>query len=199
MRETDAVYDEGAWSKLPEYGKLQQDQPCLDYLLCALLKRDCEEGESVLDVGCGSGRLAFQFKSGYTGIDITPSYVQMARERFPNLTWVEGDCRALPFPDESFDRTWSSNLLIHLPWDDISLALKEMARVTRKAIYLSSTFDDSSDVKIITDVYRGLHFIQNTIDFNYVQVPGWTLHKVGDGKSYVILRKSLPDEGDTAH
>jgi SAM-dependent methyltransferase len=191
MRETDKVYDPTAWSKLPLYGKFQQETQ-----LCGLLDKtlsdDLQEGESVLDVGCGAGRLAHQFKRGYTGIDITPHYIELAKEKFPHLTWVLGDCRSLPFPDQSFDRTWSTNLLIHLPWDDIKVALNEMVRVTRKAIYLCSVFDDYSEVQIIPDDSKGIPFIYNRIPYEDLRIPGWTLESVGEGRVYVVMRKSSP-------
>lgn len=188
---TDAYYDPKGWQKLPEYGRLQQAQPLLDSVFVAILKEEVMEGESVLDVGCGAGRLAFHFDSGYTGIDITPSYIELAKKKFPNLTWVEGDCRKLPFPDQSFDRTWSSNLLIHLAWDDIRLALKEMARVTRKAIYLCSLFGERGEIQVISsDRTNYLPFIYNQIPYDYIDLPGWEMEMVEDGSHYLIFRKT---------
>lgn len=186
---TDKVYDETAWSQLPSYGKFQQEHQ-LKMHIYDILKRDLQEGESVLDVGCGAGRLAFIVAGRYVGLDITPCYLQLARDKFPMHEWILGDCRSLPFPDESFDRVWSSNLLIHLPWDDIKVALKEMARVAKKAIYLTSCFGIFSQVEVRLGE-NGIPFIYNTIPFKDLRLPGWSLEKIDKGNFFVVLRKGL--------
>ena len=74
------------------------------------LRRDI----SILDVGCGTGfplfELADMFGSScqVTGIDIWTEGIARAREKLqaymlPNVTIVEGDASAMPFPDAQFD------------------------------------------------------------------------------------------------
>jgi SAM-dependent methyltransferase len=53
---------------------------------------------SVLDAGCGSGRVAIELaRRGVevVGADINPSMLDVARERGPDITWVESDLGAL--------------------------------------------------------------------------------------------------------
>lgn len=57
-------------------------------------------GRDVLDLGCGSGRPIAEYliKSGMRiiGVDGAASLVGMARESFPEQTWIVADMRELP-------------------------------------------------------------------------------------------------------
>ena len=49
---------------------------------------------SVLDAGCGTGRVALELhRRGHdvAGVDLDPSMLDVARAKAPELTWVEGD------------------------------------------------------------------------------------------------------------
>jgi len=63
--------------------------------LCAAL---VPVGSRVLDAGCGTGRVAIRLAElGYdvTGTDVDPSMLAVARERAPDLRWVEADLSGL--------------------------------------------------------------------------------------------------------
>ena len=63
--------------------------------LCAAL---VPVGSRVLDAGCGTGRVAIRLAElGYdcTGTDLDPSMLAVARERAPQLRWVEADLSTL--------------------------------------------------------------------------------------------------------
>jgi SAM-dependent methyltransferase len=76
-------------------------------------------GTEVLDVGGGLGGparlLAERFGCSVTVIDITPSYVEAARELTARLGLADrvrhelGDALDLPFADASFDLVWTQN------------------------------------------------------------------------------------------
>lgn len=90
----------------------------------------------VLDVGCGTGNLAMCLASdpdivGVHGLDLSATYVEYASRRNidPRLGFQQGDARALPFPDASFDHAVSMLVLQFVPQAD--LAVREMCRVTR--------------------------------------------------------------------
>jgi ubiquinone/menaquinone biosynthesis C-methylase UbiE len=195
MKETDVVYSTEAWARLPLYGKFMQDNWKLDLTIFPYLEKDLQDGENILDVGCGSGRLAFYLNwtkrdNPYTGLDITPYYIELARKALPRYTWVEGDCRSLPFPDQSFDVVCSTNLLIHLPWDDVKKSIDEMVRVARKAVYLCGSFAEEGSTHIELDIVAGMPFLFNVTPFSSLIIPGWTVEKIDDGRIYVVLRKS---------
>lgn len=93
-------------------------------------------GLRVLEIGCGLGTDAVQFaRAGahYTGIDLTPRAISLARKRFSLLDLPGdlhvGDAEALDFDDDSFDLVYSHGVLHHTP--DIHAAVKEISRVLR--------------------------------------------------------------------
>jgi SAM-dependent methyltransferase len=94
------------------------------------------DGESLLDVGSGTGALAEAMaaaapSSPIVGIDPSAPYVAFARARQPgaHVRFEVGDAQQLRFTDASFDRTLSLLVLNFIP--DRGKALTEMVRVTR--------------------------------------------------------------------
>ena len=72
-----------------------------------------EPGESVLDVGCGTGTLAIAAKrrvgptGAVSGIDASPEMIarasKKARKAGIEVAFQEGVAQTLPFPDAQFD------------------------------------------------------------------------------------------------
>jgi SAM-dependent methyltransferase len=98
-------------------------------------------GESVLDVGCGTGSLAVEAKRrvGATGVvfgvDASPEMIAQARRK-ADRTGAEIDFRigraeSLPFPDASFDVVLSTLMMHHLPRALRDLLAAEIRRVLR--------------------------------------------------------------------
>ena len=98
-------------------------------------------GESVLDVGCGTGSFAMVAdqrvgSSGCVrGIDASPEMIARAeakaRQAGRRIDFAVALAEALPHPDRSFDIVTASFLLRHLPPDARRGPLLEMARVAR--------------------------------------------------------------------
>jgi SAM-dependent methyltransferase len=91
-------------------------------------------GDQVLDIGCGPGNFTRSFVPAaepglVVGFDASRTMLAAAarREVGPNLAYVRGDARALPFADAEFDAVCCFGTL-HL-LDDPLAALDEMARV----------------------------------------------------------------------
>ena len=89
-----------------------------------------------LDVGCGTGILAFCLANNAAtisvhGIDLSTAYIDHARARIRDarLDFRVGDACALPFADASFDHSLSMLALQFIP--QAQLAVCEMTRVTR--------------------------------------------------------------------
>jgi SAM-dependent methyltransferase len=93
-------------------------------------------GLRILDVGCGDAVLAVglaQRGALVTGIDVDPRMLAAGRVRgaasgvAPEL--MQGDIRALPFADGSFDMVLAVTVLCFV--DDAARGVREMARVLR--------------------------------------------------------------------
>lgn len=89
-------------------------------------------GCALLDVCCGPGAVAEAAAArgaDVRGVDLTESFVAIARRRVPGARFEAGDAEALPFPDAAFDAAVCGYGVIHLPRP--AAALAEMARVLR--------------------------------------------------------------------
>ena len=91
-------------------------------------------GRTWLDVGCGTGELAFMAAATgatVTGADLSPALVETARrqaaERGVDVTFEVGDAETLQYPDDSFDIVTSSVGAIFAP--DHRAVASELARV----------------------------------------------------------------------
>ncbi len=104
--------------------------------------------EVVLDLACGTGNAALraaEHGARVTGLDVTPELLEQARAQAPELTWVEGDAQALPFPDASFDVVLSVFGCMFAP--DHRRTRDEILRVLRpdgRAVIASWTPDGDS-------------------------------------------------------
>ncbi len=91
-------------------------------------------GESLLDVGCGTGYFTRRFAESagaVTGVDMNPAMLRVAQTQAgAGERYLTGDARALPFPDRSFDLCTPVTALgfIH----EQRQALAEILRVTRR-------------------------------------------------------------------
>jgi len=89
--------------------------------------------ERALDVGCGTGALAYVLAERVgevVGIDESEAYVAAAREHAPaGCTFVVGDATALPFPYGDFDLVGCLRVLHHVRRPE--LVVSELARVAR--------------------------------------------------------------------
>lgn len=105
---------------------------------------DARGGEKWLDVGCGTGELAFMAAAtgaDVTGCDISPNLVETARrqaaERGLEIPFEVADAEALPYGDASYDIVTSSIGAIFAP--DHAVVASELARVCRPGGRLGMT------------------------------------------------------------
>jgi SAM-dependent methyltransferase len=98
---------------------------------------------SLCDIGCGAGALLAHVRSyGISGVGIEPDPARMAEAKATGLDVRGGTAETLPFADASFDLVTFENSLHHVT--DIPQALREAARVARRAIVIVDPWFDLS-------------------------------------------------------
>jgi 23S rRNA (adenine-N6)-dimethyltransferase len=92
---------------------------------------DVRASDLVVEIGAGAGRLTAELAreaKRVVAIEIDPYLAERLRGRWPNVTVVEGDALAVPFPDETFRVVANipfahTNDLLHRLFDDPRLPL----------------------------------------------------------------------------
>jgi SAM-dependent methyltransferase len=109
-----------------------------------------QDGESILDVGSGTGVLASAIAAAkpsaqIVGIDPSPGYVATARTqaRHERVRYLVGDAQTLDFADDTFHRTISQLVLNFVP--DPAKAVAEQVRVTRVGGVVAAAVWDYGD------------------------------------------------------
>ena len=96
------------------------------------------EGQTLLDVGCGTGHNLEFFKQiglQASGVDASEPMLEVASSRFGSETRLSlGRAESLSFEDRSFDIVTLITVLEFSP--DPMAALREAVRVAREAVYL---------------------------------------------------------------
>ena len=131
-----------AWSKpsaIDYYAQNRQQYSDLYPSEKVFLPRVLFPGAKVLDVGCASGGFYNIMRSlepsvVYTGIDIAPPAIQMAKEKFPEGRFMVTDGIEMPFEDDSFDLVHCTSVLVIEP--RYKELLKEMYRVSNRFVLM---------------------------------------------------------------
>jgi len=142
-------------------------------------------GKTVLDIGAGSGRLAFAaaekaawvYASEPVGTLREFMRDKIAREGIANVRVLDGLVTALPFPDNTFDVVMSG----HVVGDDWDSELAEIERVCKPGGWMLNCPGDSE---------------RNLKPKPELTSRGWEeIHYIGSfGKDVYIHRKRLPQE-----
>lgn len=95
------------------YHRTISTDPQMKKILKAL---EIKETDQILDIGCGVGdytnEINHLFSKNVTGMDLN---VSAAKKKYPGVNFLDYNCNTkLPFPDESFDKIVSINLIEHL-------------------------------------------------------------------------------------
>ena len=86
-------------------------------------KFDAYKDKSMVEIGCSIATDGLEFAkrgANYTGVDLTPQGIELARERFalfgvPGNFVVANAEEKLPFPDNTFDHAYSFGVIHHSP------------------------------------------------------------------------------------
>jgi ubiquinone/menaquinone biosynthesis C-methylase UbiE len=93
-------------------------------------------GHALLDLGCGSGRLAWalgqRMTIDYCGVDIVKALLRYAKKRSPgNYRFILNRSLSLPLPDASFDMATAFSVFTHLLHHESYIYLEEFHRLVR--------------------------------------------------------------------
>jgi uncharacterized protein (DUF1330 family)/trans-aconitate methyltransferase len=121
-------------------------------------------GDSVIDVGCGTGVLALAAldlvgpEGKVVGLDPNPDMLDVARSKSPRIDWRAGRAEEIPFADANFDAAVSQFALMF--FEDRAKGLREMMRVLkpggRLAVTVCGALDDSPGYAALADMLQRL-------------------------------------------
>ena len=108
---------------------------------------------SVLDAGCGTGRVAIELaRRGLTvaGVDIDPRMLERAREKAPELDWYLGDLATVKI-DQKFDLIMlAGNVMIYLTPNTETQVVANLTKRLNKNGYLVAGFQLGSVLSLTT-------------------------------------------------
>ena len=99
------------------------------------LGKYAKNGDMILDLGCGNGRLIELFydkKVGYTGLDSSEKLIDIAKKRHPQEKFIIAPTLNLPFPDNYFDKVYCLAVFFHIPSEEFRIQfLNEIKRILK--------------------------------------------------------------------
>ncbi len=130
---------------------------------------DPEEGERVLDIGCGTGNALVRIarlvgEEGHViGLDIADEMCRIAQQNVAGASVAEqvevvsGDALSLPFRNDSLDSIFMSFTLELFDTPDIPVVLTECRRVLREDGSLCVVALSKRDAGLLTSLYERIH------------------------------------------
>lgn len=140
-----------------------------------LAKADFEHAHSVVELGCGTGRLAEMLlrdhlpsSATYLGVDVSSTMVQLATARLrtlgPRARVVQtSGAIALPANDRSCDRFVSAYVLDLLSDEDIQRSLQEARRLLEpdgRLCLVSLTYGKTLASRLLSTAWTTLHTLR---------------------------------------
>lgn len=123
-----------------------------------LLRQHCTAGESILDVGCGSGYFFHSLhtrgvEADYYGIDATAALIEIGQREMPQFGLAADRLKVLRIEDfrGSVDHTVCINVLSNV--DNYFRPLERLLQATRKSIVLRESLRDGADYRYVVDEY----------------------------------------------
>lgn len=164
------------------------EQPLQDYqknVLQAHIDYFPEDVKSVLDIGCGDGKitnaLSKKFKDVlFHGFD--KSYEALDRLKLPS---TQGDVVNLPFQDNQFDLVMTIDLLEHLDDLEEQQCLKELFRVAKNWVFLTVPFNENLEEGLTKcdhcyEIYH-VNYHKRSYSINTIlkkRIEGWNLSNI---------------------
>ena len=136
---------------------------------CELLAPRISRGDSLLDVGCGSGYFFHSLAKrrlpvDYWGVDASPSLIQIGREELPAFGLSEDrlQVKRIEDLDGEFDHIVCINVLSNI--DNYHRPLERFVRMARKSVVLRESIKRGAEYSYIRD-----NFLDENVEL-YVHV-----------------------------
>jgi SAM-dependent methyltransferase len=141
VRVFDRIYRANGWNGVESRSGPGSGPVPTANVAAAILDLVAELGvTSVLDVGCGDGAWLPDLP-GYTGIDVAPTAIRLARADHSYRRYFVGDIREAGPWQGRYDLVFCRDMLQHIPIEDV-VAVLEAIRATGSTWLLASTYRD---------------------------------------------------------
>ena len=156
----------------------------------ALAMLDIEEGDRVLDVGCGTGFATeglLQHTQNVHGLDQSVHQLEKAWAKLGKhdpVSFYRGDAERLPFEDDSFDVVWSSGSIEY--WPNPVTALREIRRVVKpggQVLVVGPNYPESAVMQKVADAIM-LFYDAEEADRMFREAGYTDIHHYEMGPSY---------------
>lgn len=162
-----------------------------------LLAPNVSVGDTLLDVGCGSGYFFHSLKKrqinvDYYGVDASPSLVQIGREIMPSYGLPEERLQVVRVEDLSgyADHVVCMNVLTNI--DNFHRPLERILSLARKTVVMRESISDFSNYQYVADNYldegRPLNVYVNTYEeeemVSFIRLHGFSVTTVIDHRTH---------------
>ncbi len=198
QKETADGYDKVAANYAKQY-QHELDYKAFDRKMLQLLTEKVADNGQICDMGCGPGQIAAYLHSigaDACGIDLSEQMVIEAGKLNPEIPFQQGNMLKLEkVADNSFAGIAAFYCIIHIPYDRVVDALKELRRVLKPGGHLLLTFHIGDEVRHLDTWFE--HPVN--VDFRFFEVEHMKdyLQSAGFTLAEIIERENYPEEVET--
>jgi len=135
------------WLQRVRYNRYWRSRPATWSYGIGIIQQALATGSftDVLDAGCGRGDVVeYLLRCGYRARGVELSTYAVNHGNVTTGEVVQGSLEDLPFADRSFDLVFSSEVLEHIPAENIPAVARELVRVCRSRLFLTISLRPSS-------------------------------------------------------
>lgn len=172
------------------------DYKAFDRKMLQLLAEKVGDSGQICDMGCGPGQIASYLQTigaDVSGIDLSEQMVLEAGKLNPEITFQQGDMLNLnKVADDTFAGMAAFYCIIHIPYDKVVDALKELRRVLKPGGHLLLTFHIGDEIRHLDTWFEK----SVNVDFRFFEVQHMKeyLESAGFTLAEVIERENYPEE-----